>query len=164
MRMNLINVLPLFTLVCSMSAFATGQKAINESDLYGNWNCKHEVNNSNTKMKAKINYNVNFFRTGKSNGFGTLLFKLPNLPELKYSLTGNSIWKIKEGHLLLSSTEIKSVNVSHPELDQLLNVKQFIPKRINESSNILKLTKSSLEVKSQSNGRIYACNKVAIKS
>lgn len=162
--MNLINVLPLFTLVCSMSTFATGQKAINESDLYGSWNCKHEVVNSNAKMKAKINYYVNFFHAGKSNGLGTLLFKLPNFPELKYSLTGNSTWKIKEGDLLLSATEIKSVNVSHPELDQFLNVKQFIPKRINESSRILKLTKSSLEVKSQSNGRVYACTKVAIKS
>ncbi|MDX2424994.1 MAG: hypothetical protein QNK15_01950, partial [Cycloclasticus sp.] len=149
--MKLINVLPFFTLVCSMSTFATGQKAINESDLYGNWNCKHEVVDSNTKMKAKINYYVNFVRAGKSNGFGTLLFKLPNFPELKYSLTGNSTWNIKDGHLLLSSTEIKSVNVSHPELDQFLNVKQFIPKRISESSKILKLTKSSLEVKSQSN-------------
>ncbi|MFT6907703.1 MAG: hypothetical protein ACJAS1_004387 [Oleiphilaceae bacterium] len=162
--MNLIKFLPLFTLACSLSTFATGQKAIDESYLYGNWNCKHEVNASKTQMKVKINYNVNFIRAGKSNGYGTLLFKMPNLPELEYSLTDNSTWEIQGDNLILSSTQIKSVNVSHPELDKFLNLKQFIPKSVSESSKILKLTKSSLTVKSESNGEIYTCSKAAINS
>ncbi len=111
-------------------------------------------------MKVKINYNVNFLDTGKSTGSGSVFFILANLPELEYNLKNSATWGIKESNLVLSSTKIESKNISHPELDAFINLDKFIPKSVSESSKIVKLTKSHLEVQSKSDAGVYACSKV----
>jgi hypothetical protein len=162
--MDRIKILPLFAFALSMSTSANDSKTINESNLYGMWNCKHTMDARELKMKIKIDYNVNVVPSGKSNGVGVLLFKIPNFPELAYSLSDSSYWKIKEGNLTLSSTELKLKNRSYPELEKILNLRRLIPKKITASAKILKLTKSTLNVQSKSDGGIYACSKIARKS
>lgn len=157
--MNLIKVLPLFTLICSAATFAAEQPTINERDLYGNWNCNHVVDEPKTKMKVKVDYNVNFARAGKASGFGTLAFNVPNFSEVQYTLADNSSWKVTGNQLVLSSTDVRVIKVSHPEFEQLLNLKQFIPKQINESVTILKLSQTSVDVRSEVDGKTYTCTK-----
>jgi hypothetical protein len=162
--MDRIKILPLFAFTFSMSILANDSKTINENNLYGLWNCKHTMEDRKLKMKIKIDYDVNVVRSGKSNGVGVLLFKIPNFPELAYSLSDNSQWKIKGDNLTLSSTELKLKNTSYPELDKMLNLRRLLPKNINESAKILELTKSKLKVQSKSDGGIYACSKISHKS
>ena len=157
--MLLIKTLTMFPLVLSMASFAAETASINKTDLYGDWNCQYEGQDAKTKMKVKIDYNVNFERTGKSKGFASLFFNVANLPELEYSLKDNSAWEVKGSKLIITSTDITSVNVSHPELDKFFNLKQLIPTTINESSTIVTLTKNNLKVKSDATGHIYSCNK-----
>jgi hypothetical protein len=161
--MNLVKILPLFTLACSMSSFAASQKSFDESHLYGNWNCKHEIDDITTKMRVKIDYNVTVLRSGKSSGIGTLLFRLPNFPELEYRVVDNSTWQLTGNQLHLTSTDIKSMSMSHPEIDKIFNLKQLIPQKISESSTILALTKNRLDLKSDTYGGNYTCNKVVAK-
>lgn len=156
-------IMIIFPLVLSMSSFAAETASINKSNLYGDWNCQYEGQDSKTKMKVKIDYNVNFERTGKSKGYASLLFNVANLPELEYSLNDNSAWEVKGSNLIITSTDITSVNVSHPELDKFFNLKQLIPTTIDESSTIVTLTKNNLKVKSDTTGHIYSCNRGASK-
>ncbi len=153
----------LFPLVLSMSSFAAEQQSISKSYLYGDWHCQYEGVDTKTKMKAKIDYKINFMRTGKTSGGGSLLLSVPNFPQLEYRLTDNSAWQINGSKLTLSSTDISAVNVSHPELDKFFNLKKIIPSNISESSTVITLTKAHLKVQSDSDGRIYSCNKIASK-
>ena len=159
MCMKLIKCLALFVSFCSMHTLVIAQETVNESDLYGSWNCKHQVEDSNTKIRVKIDYNVNFNSEGGANGKGTAIFIVQNLPELKYNLSDVSTWAIIGNTLILTSTQIKSVNVSHPELGKLLNLNKLIPNKVSESSYIMKLTKKRLIVKSQLNEQVIACTK-----
>jgi len=161
--MNLMKVLPLVSVVFCCSAFATEQTTYDQNLILGSWNCQHQLEETKTKMKVKVNYNINFFTTGKSNGAGSVFFTLANLPQLECSLKNSATWEIKQGKLILSSTEIESKNISHPELDTLINLDKFIPKSVTESSKIVTLTKSTLEVKSKSDAGVYTCSKVATK-
>lgn len=162
--MNLLKVLPLLAVVYSLPSLAAPVKTINESNLYGNWLCKHEMLEPSTNMKIKVNYQINYAENGQSHGAGTVLFNITGLPPLEFRATDNSTWKIKNGSLIMSSTEMKFVNVSHPELDSLLNLEQILPTKINESAQILELTKTTIKVKADLNGGIYTCSKVASKS
>lgn len=158
--MNLINVLPLFLLIFSLPATASPEKVINESNLYGEWLCKEEMVDPKSQMKIQVSYNIHYAKNGKSNGMGTVIFNIEGLPPLEYAVTDNSTWKIEGESLMMSSTEINFVNVSFPELDNLLNLKQILPKSINESAQLLELTDANIKVKSASTGGIYTCSKV----
>ncbi|MDA7747041.1 hypothetical protein N8878_06905 [Psychromonas sp.] len=144
-------------------ASANSKVSIDEKDLYGVWHCQHDTVEPRTKMKININYNINFAENGKSKGFGTLLFYIPNMPVIKYKATDSSSWSIKNDQLIMSSDEIKFVNVSHPQLDQFLNLKTILPQTINESGQIVELSKSTLKVKSNSYADIHSCSKALIK-
>lgn len=164
MNMFRIKILPLFFLSVSMSILANDSMAIKESNLYGNWNCKHTMENIDLKMKINIDYDVTVVRDGKSSGSGILLLKMPNFPELKYNILDSSNWDIKDGKLSLSSTEFKLENKSYPELEKILNLRNLLPQNVKGSAKILELTKSKLKVKSKSDGGIYTCAKIALKS
>lgn len=157
--MKLLNSSVLFVLCSSMHVSAMQQETINKSDLYGSWNCKHQIEDANTNINVKIDYNVNFKAAGKSSGIGSLLFTVQNFPELEYHLSDVSTWDITGNTLILSSTQIKSVNVSHPELDKLLNLNKLIPNKVDESAEILTLTKNRLMVKYHFNEQVITCSK-----
>jgi len=147
-----------------MSILANDSIVIKESNLYGTWNCKQTMENINLKMKVNIDYDVTVVRNGKSSGSGVLLLKMPNFPELKYTILDSSNWDIKNGKLNLSSTEFKLENRSYPELEKILNLRNLLPQNINGSAKILELTKSTLKVQSKWDGGIYTCSKVVLKS
>jgi hypothetical protein len=124
------------------AAFITGCSNIDhvenyspESKLYGSWNCKLSIEEE--EVKLSMDYVVTYIRNGKSNGFG---------------------------YLVESTIEIKLVNVSHPDTEDVWDLENMLPQNISESSEVLVLNNSLLKVKSESDGTIYSCNKVANKS
>jgi len=171
--MNLIKVLPAIIFIYSIPSIAaevtataspTTNQSISEKNLYGTWVCQHEVEEPNTKMSIKVNYKVNYLANGQSNGSGYLFFKINGMPELKYSVTDNSTWGLKGNDLTVKSKDINFKNVSHPELESLLNLKKILPATVNESGIIIALTQTTLKVKSTSYGEVYTCGKVVSRS
>lgn len=147
-----------------MSSFATNSQPIKESYLYGSWKCKGEMVHKKTNMTFNFNYKVNFENNGQANGFGSVLLSFSEFTNLKYSLLDNSTWEIKNGRLIYSSIYIKLKNISHPNLDSIVNLEKLMPQHIEETSKIIRLTKSELEVQPKKNGRKYVCLKITTES
>ena len=171
--MNLVKVLPALMFIYSIPSVAAevttapstlAASSITEKNLYGTWLCQHDMEEPNTKMSIKVNYKINYLANGQSNGSGDLFFKINGMPELKYSVTDNSTWVLKGNDLTIKSKDINFKNVSHPELESLLNLKKILPATVNESGTIVSLTKTTLKVKSASYGEVYTCGKVVSRS
>ena len=75
-------------------------------------------------------------------------------------MADSSNWEYKNGYLIQTSTEIKLVNISHPEFDDAFNLERLFPQNISESSKVLILNDSQLKVKSETDGTVYSCNKI----
>ena len=162
--MQHINALPLFalTIFVSTSVVASDSKAFDQKNLHGSWNCKHAMEDANTKMT--IDYNIDYLPDGKSNGNGTILLRMQNFPEMEYSLSNSSTWEVSTGSLILSSTKFKLINRSHPELDSILNLESLFTQNIQESSTILELSSSRFVAQSDSYGGVFSCSKIAKKA
>jgi len=162
--MNYLKALPLITSTLLISACSTShvQYTLPETNLYGTWSCK--INFQEEDVKLSIDYDVTYIRNGRSNGFGILKLKAQDIPEMEYSIADSSSWEIVNGYLIKITAEIKLVNISHPGFDELLNLESMFPQNISESSEILFLNNSLLKVKSETNGTVYSCNKVAGES
>lgn len=171
--MNLVKVLPALMFIYAIPSVAAevttappapAASSITEKNLYGTWLCQHDMEEPNTKMSIKVNYKINYLANGQSNGSGYLFFKINGMPELKYSVSDNSYWVLKGNDLNIKSKDINFENVSHPELEALLNLKKILPATVNESGTIMALTKTTLKVKSASYGEVYTCAKVVSRS
>ena len=157
--MNLIKVLPVLALTFVNNSFAAQSTNIDVKNLYGSWQCQHEVVEPNSKMTIKVNYKVNYAANGTSSGNGDLYFTLAGIPELHYKTQNKATWSVKGDQLTMKSTDINFVNVNHPELDKFLNIKKILPASVNESGTILALTKESITVKSNAYADSYTCKK-----
>ena len=157
--MKHLNYLTLSFLIASSSVCASNMETEIEQSkmLYGTWNCKVEVEKDDDQISFDID--TTYIRNGKSNSFGSMKLNLPELPELKYSYADSGSWEIKDGYLISTTAEVKLVNVSHPVLDNVLNLEKLFPQNISESSQILKLSNTELSLKDESDGEIYHCFK-----
>jgi hypothetical protein len=157
--MNLIKVLPVLALTFINNSFAAQSANIEVKNLYGTWQCEHEVVEPNSQMTIKVNYKVNYAVNGTSSGNGDLYFTMAGVPELHYKTQNKATWSVKGDQLTMKSTDISFVNVNHPELDKFLNIKQILPASVNESGTILSLSKDKITVKSEAYSDSYTCNK-----
>lgn len=162
--MNYFKVLPFITGAFLISACSTNhtQYSLPESKLYGTWNCQLDLQEED--MKLSLDYDVTYVRNGKSNAFGSMKFKAADFPQMEYSIADSSTWEINNGYLIETTTEIKVVNISHPEFDEFLNLESMFPQNLSESSEILVLNDSILKTKSESDGSIISCNKAVNES
>jgi hypothetical protein len=163
--MYLISTLFAITLVMTNSVFASemqvakGSKHVNQSYLYGTWNCKGAMQHKQLKMGVKFDYNINFTNNFKATGQGLVSFTIPNFTDLDYKLTDNSTWKLHNDEIIYSSNDLKLVNISHPEFEKIINLEKLVPQTISESSKIIELTKSTLSVRAKADNKIYNCFK-----
>jgi len=155
-----MKLLPLLTLTVAMPTFAVEASKINENNMIGDWRCEHQAEEPKTKMKVKVNYHINYAKQGKSSGSGTVLLKIPGMPELTFSEMDKSSWQLKGDQLVMSSSDINFTNVSHPQLDNFFNFNDILPNTINESGKVLALTASTLTVKSAAYGEVYSCSRL----
>ncbi|MDN3391937.1 hypothetical protein [Pseudoalteromonas sp. APC 3691] len=163
--MKIHKIILVASLAISTSVFA-GNGAPEPSNIdeqiYGSWNCQysHEENGSKISFETEETY----VRNGRSNSFGIMKAKFaPELPEIEYSLAGSATWNIDNGYLVTTLDDIKVVNLSHPELDKIINLQDMFPKNLSESSKILELSTSKLSLKSESDGTVYHCTKKLAK-
>lgn len=148
------------TLLTAVSAYANESLAFSDihKNLIGSWNCHYNgvENGSKIAIKTQDTYTQN----GRSNSSGFLKVKLsPDAPEMVYSLAGSANWKISEGFLLTTITDLKLVNISHPEFDRIMNLQALLPKNRSDTSRILELSASRLSLKITSVSQVYNCSK-----
>ena len=133
---------------------------INKADLYGSWQCDHDFSEPQKNIKIKLNYTINLMKNGTSAGNADLLFSMGGMPELKYREADTALWTLKGDQLQFVSNNIQFINESHPELEQLLNLKQLFPKSVNESVKVLELTKKQIKIQSKQHNDAYSCLKI----
>ncbi|MEG3759939.1 hypothetical protein V5096_18530 [Pseudoalteromonas carrageenovora] len=164
--MKIHKIILVASLVISTSGFASNRVPETpniDEKIYGSWNCQnsHEANGSKIILETEDTY----VRNGRSNSFGIMKAKLaPELPEIEYSIAGSATWNIDDGYLVTTLDDIKVVNLSHPELDKVINLQDFLPKNLSESSKILELSTTKLSLKSESDGTVYHCTKKLAKA
>lgn len=161
--MKKIKYLPLIAALITSTACASSSSASNNfsrSQFFGGWNCS--FSNKEDGVLVSIDLNVNYIRNGSSNSFGTMTFKPQEQSEMEveYSISSSGNWEYQDGYLIETVKEMKIVNLSHPELDEILNLENILPQNISESSEVLLLNGTTLKLKSESNGEIISCNKL----
>lgn len=159
--------LPLIAALISTTACSASSSTSNifsRSQFFGGWNCSFSSKEDGALVS--IDLNVNYIRNGSSNSFGTMTLKLEEQAEIEieYSISSSGSWEYQDGYLIETASEIKIVNLSHPELDEVFNLENILPQNISESSEVLLLNGSTLRLKSESNGEIINCNKLISKS
>jgi len=157
--MNLTKLLCFSALSFSMASFAEPIN-INKTNLYGSWQCDHDFSDPNKNLKIKFNYTINLINNGTSVGNATLLFAMGGMPELQYKEADTALWSLKGDQLQFVSNNIQFTNVSHPELEQLLNLKQLFPKSINEAVKVLELSQKHIKIQSKQHHDAYTCLKI----
>lgn len=101
-----------------------------------------------------------YVRNGRSNSMGSMRVKFAQeFPEVTYSIAGSSSWEVQNGYLITTVEDVKIVNLSHPELDKLINLTEMLPKNISESQEVVELSDTKLTLKSESNGALYQCQR-----
>jgi len=144
-----------------MSAFSKNTSHINKNDIHGLWQCQGSSFNAKTNMTIKGDYKVLFMANGSSTGKGQFFLSVLGIPEIEYRLVDEAKWAIKSGDLFFSSSNFSLKNISNPEFEQMLNISALMPKKINDSVKILKLTKTQLQVQSKKDNRKFSCVKLS---
>lgn len=159
--MDKLSLLPVVFSILFSAEVASDQgvktQAIKKA-LYGSWNCGIDVEEGATRMS--IASEDTFIRNGRSNSFGTMKLKISaELPEIEYSIAASSTWEIIDGFLVSTLTDVKVINISHPEFDKVINLQDMFPKNISESAEIVELSQSKLILKSETDGSVYRCDR-----
>ena len=128
-----------------------------QEKLYGTWNCKVSIKESDANIS--MDFNVNYVRNGKSNSFGIMTISSPEIQGLEYSVASSGTWEYQDRYLIESLSEVKIINISHPGLDEIFNLEDMFPQNISESSEVVLLTESSLHIKPEGQEEVYACER-----
>ncbi|MAC45925.1 MAG: hypothetical protein CMI12_03605 [Oceanospirillum sp.] len=159
--MDKLSLLPvLFSVVFSADvASDQGVKAqAITTALYGSWGCSARVENGSLRMK--IASEDTYLGNNRSSTRATLKLQASSAyPEIEYSVTGNATWKVSNGFLVSTFTNVKVVNISHPEFDYILNIQDMFPKKVSESAEVIELSQSKLILRSQTYGTVYRCDR-----
>jgi len=143
-------------LILGGCASGTPSNKYYNNQIYGMWDCEYTSEEDGTTINAKSS-DV-YVRNGKVNSFGNLNVQFaPGSETVEYSVSMSGSWKIQNGYLITESSETKIVNISHPELDEIFNLNDFLPQNISDSSKILKITRNEMSLKSETDGSIYNC-------
>ena len=159
--MNKILFLPISAFLL-YSATASANQNIEPStlktNLLGSWSCSTSLEEDDFSMITETE--DTYVRNGRSKSFGTLKAKFTEeLPEIEYSIAATGTWEIIDGYLVDTLTDIKVVNLTHPEFDSIFNLQDLFPTNISFSSEVIELTKSKLTLKSETDDSIYECER-----
>lgn len=161
--MNKIALLTFTTLLLSSTASCATQsieQSTLKKGLLGNWNCSLNIEENGLMMSMKVE--DSYIRNGRSNSFGDLEVQFsPEHPVISYSIAGTSTWDLIDGFLVSTSTDIKIVNLTHPEFDEVFNLQEMFPTNVSDSSEIIHLSKNKLTLKSEGDNIIYQCQRKA---
>ncbi|WP_404437272.1 hypothetical protein [Stutzerimonas chloritidismutans] len=160
MNVQGFSLLLLLTVTASGCASEPYPAFDHSQNILGVWDCAAviEENGASLKVESKDTY----LRNGASHSFGIMKAKFSDeLPEIQYSVAGTSAWKIEGEYLIQTMTDLKIVNLTHPEFDDVIKLQDIFPENISESSVILRLTSTELVVDSESGAGVYRCSKAS---
>lgn len=157
--MKLFKFAPIVAVLLCVSASMADvtKQEINPEKLLGTWRCDVTVEEGDIKINI-ISDDI-YIRNGKSNSFGTMTFQSKDTPAITYSVVANGTWEINRNFLISTYTNLKFVNLTHPELDKIINLQDFFPENVSDSAEIIELSDNILSVKSESNGQRIHCTK-----
>jgi hypothetical protein len=136
----------------------TASEGTLEKDLLGSWNCSISVDQLGQKMT--IESEESYGRNGHLDGIGTMWLTFgPGYPEIEYSFVGTSTWEIVDNFIVSVMTDIEVVNLSHPEYDEMFNMKDMFLTGSSDSAEILELSKTKLTLKTEPDNFIYSCER-----
>ncbi|QMV16552.1 hypothetical protein [Vibrio spartinae] len=122
--------------------------AENESLLRGKWDCSASLRQP--LYQLNLTTQEHYLASHKYVTKGTLIARLPGQPiEVSYSVAGNGSWKMKGDKLILEANELKVENLTHPEWEAMLNLKQYIPKHAGGTLDIVRLDQQRLSLKAK---------------
>ena len=160
--MNIIKKSALVVLLLSLCACAQTQSVINVNNLYGGWDCKYSEEYEG--IMINMDFITDYVRNGRTTTFGTISANMTDNFELSYTMALSGNWEIRDSYLIETTTEIKAVNIDHPEYDDIIDFESLIPRNFSESSKILELTNKKLSIRSEFDGTILNCYKKTNKS
>lgn len=142
-------VLPL--LLASMELMA-------DQRLLGTWNCAYAVQEQDVSVTSETR--EIYASDGRIDSSGTMRVRMsPEMPEISYSLAATGHWEMADDALVVTASEVRIVNLSHPEFDRLLDLQEMMPEGISESMAIVELSAADLILRSETDGRLYNCRK-----
>ncbi len=156
--------LSVLTLALAISGCASepGANYINKDDILGAWNCNYKTSREENGVTSTVIMETkeSYLRNGRVNAFGVMKVKIsPEFPEIQYSLAGTATWKLNGKYLIQEATDIKLVNLTHPQLDSIIKMQDMFPSGMSDSSEIIKLTQNEMTLRSESTNEVYKCNK-----
>ncbi|MDO6526737.1 hypothetical protein Q4519_13680 [Motilimonas sp. 1_MG-2023] len=126
--------------------------------VLGDWHCSFAVKESGAQVS--IESDDLFIRGGKLVSKGLLKAKFaPDLPEIEYAVNSTSNWKVEQGYLISTLTDVSVVNLTDPEFDNIVNPKELFPVNVSESLQILAISNSTMVLKSSAAGQEYRCKR-----
>ncbi|MCE2596454.1 hypothetical protein K6Y31_16785 [Motilimonas cestriensis] len=154
----------IFTLLCAgvLSAHASTVPPSSEplaDKILGDWHCSFAVKESGAKVS--IESDDRFMRGGQLASKGVLKATFsPELPEIEYAVNSKASWKVEQGYLVTTLTDVSVVNLTDPEFDDIVNPQQLFPVNVSESLQILAISSSSMVLKSAAAGQEYRCKRI----
>ncbi|MDW6094110.1 hypothetical protein SBX64_16340 [Vibrio rhizosphaerae] len=134
---------------CLYSGFSVAtQAAENMSLLQGKWDCTAALRQP--LYQLNLTTQEHYLASHQYVTKGTLIARLPGQPiEVSYSVAGNGTWKVAGDKLILEANDLKVENLTHPEWEAILNLKQYIPKHAGGTLDIIRLDQQHLSLKAK---------------
>ncbi|WP_139281652.1 hypothetical protein [Vibrio aerogenes] len=130
----------LFCLMLLLSGFSV---AAASPSLVGDWDCTASLQKPLFRLTLKSH--DQYTALGDYHTQGVLTASLNGQPvEVKYAITGDGQWQVSQKTLKLKSRQLKFDNISNPEWEAFLNLRQYIPKQASGSFDIRSLTQQHL--------------------
>ncbi|SHO57343.1 hypothetical protein [Vibrio quintilis] len=113
------------------------------SSLVGSWQCSASLQKPLFRLTLKSQ--DQYTSQGDYHTKGVLTAALNGQPvEVKYAVSGDGQWHLSQKTLELKSRHLTFKNISNPEWEAFLNLKQYIPKQASGSFQIKALTQQHL--------------------
>ncbi|WP_309043758.1 hypothetical protein [Marinobacter sediminicola] len=110
-----------------------------ESALLGTWNCTLEA--VFPEGALMLSSTDQYLPTGKANSFGELVFHYSEYEDkIVYSVATSDSWQVVDGNLLFTTHDARIKNISHPGMDDILNIEELFPEDVSTASRIQELT------------------------
>ncbi|MDW6004509.1 hypothetical protein [Vibrio mangrovi] len=134
-------------LLLSGFSFVT-QAAGNPALLQGKWDCAASL--SQPLYQLTLTTQEQYLSSQKYVTSGTLVASLPGQPiKVKYAVSGHGTWKLEGEKLILQAKQLTVENITHPEWEAMLNLKQYIPKHAGGTLDIVRLDQQQLQLKAK---------------
>lgn len=135
---------------------AVPEISLTDDYLIGGWNCVTAAKED--ELEISISSDEFFVRNGKINSTATMLLKISDeFPNLEYLVNSSGTWKADKNFLIITSADQKFINVSHPELDSILDFNDLFPNEASDSFEVVNQTEGSFSAISESDGSRLEC-------